>query len=120
MANTGSDLSFMNGVPELLVLRLLSRREMYGYELVRSIGESTGQVIAVGEGCVYPILHAMERKKWVTTRKMAAEDGGRMRIYYRLTDAGHGQLEKAAGRWAELSNAVNAVLGARHVANASG
>jgi PadR family transcriptional regulator PadR len=118
MANKGSDLSFMNGVPELLVLRLLSRREMYGYELVRSIGEATGQVIAVGEGCVYPILHAMERKKWVATRKMATD--GRIRIYYRLTDAGRGQLEKAAGRWAELSSAVNAVLGARHVADAGG
>jgi PadR family transcriptional regulator PadR len=124
MANTGSDLSFMNGVPELLILRLLSRREMYGYEIVRSIGESTGQMIVVGEGCVYPLLHAMERKKWVTTRKMAAEGGsaggGRMRIYYRLTNAGHGQLEKAAGRWTELSNAVNAVLGAGHVADARG
>jgi PadR family transcriptional regulator PadR len=118
MIKKTSDLSFMNGVPELLVLRLLSRREMYGYEIVRAIGESTAQIIAVGEGCVYPILHAMERKKWVASRKMATD--GRTRIYYRLTDSGRAQLTRAAGRWAELSNAVNTVLGARHVADASG
>jgi PadR family transcriptional regulator, regulatory protein PadR len=113
MANKGGDLSFMNGVPELLVLQLLAQKEMYGYEVVRAIGESTGQVIAVGEGCVYPILHAMERKKWVATRRLVRD--GRKRIYYRLTDAGRDRLQSAAARWSQLTGAVSNVLGAANV-----
>jgi len=113
MANTGGDVSFMNGVAELLVLRLLSRGEMYGYEIVRAIAESTGGVIAVGEGCVYPILHAMEKKRWVASRRRKLD--GRTRIYYRLTDAGSGRLQVASARWSEISAAVSAALKATHV-----
>jgi PadR family transcriptional regulator PadR len=106
------DLSFMGGVPELLVLRLLQHREMYGYEIVRAISEATGRVIDVGEGTVYPILHAMEKRKWVTAARKTLD--GRTRIYYRLTERGRQQFEQTAGRWAEISSAVNRVLGARH------
>ena len=112
MANTGGDLSFMNGIPELLVLGLLSRTEMYGYEIVRAIATSTGGVIAVGEGCVYPILHAMESKRWVASHRLKRE--GRTRIYYRLTDAGRGKLQSASARWSEISAAVSAALKASH------
>ena len=52
---------FMSGVPELLLLQLLGQREMYGYELVRSIREQTGQAISLGEGVIYPVLHALEK-----------------------------------------------------------
>ena len=109
MPNKGSDLSFMNGVPELLVLQLLSGKEMYGYEIVRAIAESTGQAITVGEGCVYPILHAMEKKKWVATRRLKRD--GRMRIYYRLTESGRGKLQKASARWREMASAIGTLLG---------
>ena len=111
MANKGADLSFMNGIPEMLVLRLLERREMYGYEIVQAIGVATGSVIEVGEGCVYPILHALDKKKWVSSRKDA---GGRARIYYALTDAGKKQLCRTVLRWSEITSAVNSVLGGSH------
>jgi PadR family transcriptional regulator PadR len=114
MGNKGMDMSFMNGVPEMLVLRLLERREMYGYEIVRAIGVATGSVIEVGEGCVYPILHAMEKKKWVSSRKKTLE--GRTRIYYALTDGGRNQLTKTVMRWSEITAAVNGVLGGPHEA----
>jgi PadR family transcriptional regulator PadR len=112
MGNKGSDLSFMSGVPELLVLRLLQREEMYGYQIVRAIGEATGKVIEVGEGSVYPILHAMEKNKWVASRRKTLD--GRTRIYYRLTERGETQLQKTVSRWAEISAAVNRVLGPSH------
>jgi len=53
--------NFMNGVPELLILRLLQEEEMYGYEIVQAIRSRTDAVIAVGEGVVYPVLHGLER-----------------------------------------------------------
>ena len=45
---------FMSGVPELLVLRILAGREMYGYELVKAVRLVTGEAIGLGEGVVYP------------------------------------------------------------------
>jgi PadR family transcriptional regulator PadR len=101
---------FLNGVPELLVLQLLSRRgEMYGYEIVGAVYQSTGGAVTAGEGSIYPILHSMTRRKWITSRR--ATNNGRTRIYYRLTDKGRAQLASAAGRWAQVSAAVNRVLG---------
>jgi len=97
-------------VPELLVLQLLaSRGEMYGYEIVAAVAQSTGGAITAGEGCIYPILHAMGRRKWIASRRATAN--GRPRIYYRLTDKGRAQLAASAGRWAQVSAAVNRVLG---------
>jgi PadR family transcriptional regulator, regulatory protein PadR len=51
---------YLNGVPELLLLSLLSRRAMYGYELVQAIRAATGGALEFGEGCIYPILHRLE------------------------------------------------------------
>lgn len=110
MGEKRDELSFLNGVPELLVLRLLARREMYGYEVVRAIREATGGGLEFGEGCIYPILHAMEKNKWVSSRRKVHD--GRERIYYRLTERGQGRLKESASRWAEISRAIGLVMGA--------
>ena len=52
-----SNPDFLNGVPELLILQLLAREPMYGYELVQAIKYATGSKLLFGEGCIYPILH---------------------------------------------------------------
>ena len=49
--------SFLNGVPELLVLRLLAQREMYGYQIVEEIRLQSREALTFGEGCIYPYLH---------------------------------------------------------------
>ena len=56
-----SNPPFMSGVPELLLLRLLEQREMYGYELVKAIRLVTEEAISLGEGVIYPVLHSLER-----------------------------------------------------------
>src|SRR5207253_2879274 len=66
--------NFMNGVPELLILKLLQQDEMYGYEIVQAIRDRTGAVIAIGEGVVYPVLHGLERDGAVRARRGKAED----------------------------------------------
>ena len=59
---------FMAGVPELVVLGLLADREMYGYEIARSIKAASGNAFSLGEGVLYPVLHAMEARGLVRTR----------------------------------------------------
>lgn len=100
---------FMSGVPELLVLRLLARQEMYGYELVKAVRVVTGQAIALGEGVVYPVLHALERSGALKARRKAV--GGRTRVYYGITAKGRRRLEQLTGEWDRVSEGVRAALG---------
>src|SRR2546429_628382 len=69
MAARETNPNFMNGVPELLILRLLQQEEMYGYEIVQAIRSRTDAVIAVGEGVVYPVLHGLERDGALRSRR---------------------------------------------------
>ena len=101
--------SFLNGVPELLVLRLLARREMYGYEVVKAIQTSSREAFSFGEGCVYPILHELEARKFVKSRRMDVD--GRTRLYYALTAAGRKRLAAISKQWEEVASGVANVLG---------
>ena len=61
---------FMSGVPELLILSLLkAREEMYGYEIVAAIGATTGGVVTLKEGVVYPLLHTLEADGLLKTQR---------------------------------------------------
>jgi PadR family transcriptional regulator, regulatory protein PadR len=99
---------FLNGVPELLVLQLLSRRAMYGYELVRSIEESSQQVLEFGEGCIYPVLHRLEKDGHLASRRDVVS--GRSRVVYRVTAKGRKRLETQAAAWRRIAGAVQGVL----------
>jgi PadR family transcriptional regulator PadR len=108
-----SNPSFLNGVPELLVLRLLARRPMYGYELVKEIQLQTADALSFGEGCIYPYLHYLEAAKLVRSRRR--EVGGRSRHYYELTARGHKRLAALSTEWTRVATAITTVLGGRHV-----
>jgi PadR family transcriptional regulator, regulatory protein PadR len=112
MAAPANNSHFMNGVPELLILRQLAGQEMYGYQLVRAVQSSTRDTIRLSEGCVYPLLHSLQRKGWLSSRRATAD--GRPRVYYRLTPKGRQRLEKMAGQWDGLANAIRLALGATH------
>jgi PadR family transcriptional regulator PadR len=99
---------YLNGVPELVVLQLLSRRPMYGYELLRAIEQSTGSVLEFGEGCIYPILHRLEHEGLLASRRdMVA---GRSRVIYRITPSGRKRLGERTAAWQSIAAAVNQVL----------
>jgi PadR family transcriptional regulator, regulatory protein PadR len=104
--------SFLNGVPELLVLQLLSRREMYGYELVREIQRQSHDAFSFGEGCVYPYLHYLESSKFIASRHATTE--GRSRLYYRLTLKGQKRLAALAEEWNRVAQGVALVIGGAH------
>lgn len=105
--------NFMNGVPELLILRLLKREEMYGYEIIQAIRERTDAVIAVGEGVVYPVLHGLERDGALKSRRKTVN--GRSRIYYSVTPAGSRRLANLSRTWTNLAGAIQTILtGGQH------
>lgn len=108
MPNARTNPSFMNGVPELLILRHLSEEEMYGYQLVRAIRRSTENVISLGEGVIYPTLHALERAGALASRSVKVE--GRARVYYRVTAKGRRRLKRVCTNWSRITAAVAGVL----------
>jgi len=106
--------NFMAGVPELMILRLLQDREMYGYQIVQAIRLETADVVSLGEGIVYTVLHALEREGALKPRRKTVD--GRSRIYYSVTADGMRRYRDLAASWTLLAGAIQAVMkGHRHV-----
>jgi PadR family transcriptional regulator PadR len=103
------DNSFMSGLPELAILRLLQDREMYGYEIVQAIAVRTGATLSPGEGVIYPLLHALEKSGALKSRRKSVN--GRSRVYYTQTAKGARRLSALTNRWSELNGAVQALMG---------
>jgi PadR family transcriptional regulator PadR len=108
MGERKSNPPFLNGVPEMLILRLLARRPMYGYQLVQAIRGATGESLEFGEGCVYPILHRLESQGMLAASRQTA--GGRQRVVYSVTTDGQRQLATSLGNWQRVVAAVNHAL----------
>ena len=100
--------SFISGLPELAILRLLKDQEMYGYEIVHAISARTGAVVSPGEGVIYPLLHGLEKNGALKSRRKMVS--GRSRVYYTLTAKGARRLVSLSGRWRELNGAVEALM----------
>ena len=106
MKRTNPD--FLNGVPELLILKLLDRQAMHGYELVQSIKALSGEKLEFGEGCIYPILHRLEEQKFLAGKRELV--GGRNRIVYRTTAQGRRRFAASLATWQQVVQAVSTVL----------
>ena len=99
---------FMSGVPELLVLRLLESREMYGYEIVRAVKLITGEAISLGEGVIYPVLHGLEKSGALIAKRKTVN--GRTRVYYTVTPKGRGRFARLTSEWDRISNGIQSAL----------
>ena len=108
MKTTAANPDFLNGVPELVILRLLAGRPMYGYELVQQIRSSSSEQLTFGEGCVYPILHRLEGQGYLTSQRENV--GGRSRVVYRVSRQGKSRLGQATAEWQRVVAAVSVVL----------
>jgi PadR family transcriptional regulator PadR len=95
---------FMNGVPELVLLKLLADQEMYGYEIVKAIQERSKNILSFGEGCVYPILHYLSDAGFVKVRNEVIH--GRNRIFYQTTPKGRKRLSQLADEWTRISQGI--------------
>jgi PadR family transcriptional regulator PadR len=104
----GSDRALVSGVPELLLLQLLSRRPMYGYELAQQVRLASRDSLEFGESVLYPALHSLEARRLLRTRERKVD--GRERIYYELTARGGKRLAALTAEWRRIARGVDAVL----------
>lgn len=91
----------MRGAGPVVVLKLLERQEMYGYELVEAVARRTEGVLAMGQSTLYPLLYNLESKGLIEGYWRDA-DSGRERKYYRLTAKGRKRLAHDTEQWAGL------------------
>ena len=104
------DKSLLSGNTPLLILALLKDGDKYGYEMVSELARRSDNTFELKEGTLYPLLHTLEKNKWVKSYTKETP-GGRERKYYHLTQEGLSQLEYKTAEWSLFSEKVNAVLG---------
>jgi transcriptional regulator len=103
------DTELLKGTLSLLILSLLSRKEMYGYEIAATVHNDTNGAFTWREGSMYPSLHKMEQSGLIVG-KWEERDTGRKRRYYHITRKGRQSLAEKIESWGELCQAVNAIL----------
>lgn len=108
MNNKRTNPDFTNGLPELLILRLLAEQPMHGYQLVGRIRAVTGEVLQFGEGSIYPVLHRLEAERLLLSRREPV--GRKTRVVYRLSAKGRRRLNDSAALWRRIAAAVEAAL----------
>lgn len=103
------DKSLISGSTTLLVLSLLSREELYGYQMITELARRSDHTFEFKEGTLSPILHGLEADGLVTVQEKPAESG-RMHKYYRITKKGMKILEEKKAEWTFYAEKVNAVI----------
>ena len=103
------DRELLKGSINLLILRLLSQRDMYGYEIIQEASRRSENAFQFKEGTLYPALHQLQRQGYLRSQWQTA-DNGRKRKYYSLTAKGRKLAEERQKSWSFFINAVNAVL----------
>lgn len=102
------DKSMVQGSMSMLVLRLLEEKDRYGYEITDTLKERSNHTFDLKAGSLYPLLHTLEHKNFVTSYE--DESSGKVRKYYKITAAGKKQLAEKKKEWTEYSQAVASVL----------
>jgi transcriptional regulator len=98
------------GTLYMLILRVLSRNgELHGFEIAKSIEQLSQSVLQVEEGSLYPALQRMLIKGWVKAEWGVTAENRRAR-YYRLTPAGHRQLEEEISQFERVMGAITRVI----------
>ena len=100
----------LKGVAPVVVLEILSRGAMYGYELSQAIEQRSGDILTLGKGTLYPLLYNLEAKKLVRG-KWETTDSARKRRYYSITGKGKDELAKQKEQLKELTTGLNLVFG---------
>ena len=95
----------------MLILRTLRFGPAHGHQIAKHIQRTTDEVLQVEHGSLYPALHRLERKSWITAKwEPAAKDLKREYKYYRLTPAGRKQLTAEESKWKQLTAAIARVM----------
>ena len=106
---TLSRVELLQGTLDFIILQTLRWGPRHGYGIAQMIRASSNEVLQVETGSLYPALHRLARKKWISADWDVSENGQRVRVYT-LTSAGRKQLIVERTRWEQLSRAIAGVM----------
>ena len=101
---------FLQGTLDVLILRTLVLGPAHGHAIAYAIERSSDDVLQVEHGSLYPALHRLERRGWVTAKWEMPKDRKREFKYYRLTPAGKKQLAAERSKWRLLVASIGRVM----------
>jgi len=99
----------LQGTLDLLILRTLRRGPGHGHAIAKAIEYGSDDVLQVEQGSLYPALHRLIKRGWITFEDGTSENNRRAK-YYRLTPKGRKQLELETSRWETLARAIARIL----------
>lgn len=100
----------VKGSTSILVLSLLSREDMYGYQITQTLRNDTDNVFEMKEGTLYPLLHGLENANAIESY-WADADNGKRRKYYHITVYGKKLLSEKKAEWEVYQKTVNKLIG---------
>lgn len=99
----------VRGSTSMLILKLISEKDMYGYEMIDELEKRSENIFSLQAGTLYPLLHGLEASGHIESYKERAENQ-RMRKYYRITKEGRKRLEAEKKEWEVYIHAIGRVM----------
>ena len=106
---TEKRLDLPQGTLDMLILKAVALEAMHGWAISERLQQISRDAIQVQQGSLYPALHRLERRGWVTA-KWAISENNRRAKYYELTSKGRKQLAAETVEWNKLTDAVSYIL----------
>jgi PadR family transcriptional regulator, regulatory protein PadR len=108
--------ALLQGTLDLLILKVVALGPVHGYGISQRIRQISSDVLQVQQGSLYPALHRLEDRGWVSSYWGASENNRKAK-FYRLTAAGKKQLVRETNRWRQMARAIALVMGEEALAN---
>jgi PadR family transcriptional regulator len=105
-----SDGEMLKGTLDMMILRTLVGGDAHGHTIAKVIERTSEDVLEVEQGSLYPALHRLEDRGWVSSYWGSSENNRRAK-FYRLSAAGRKQLVREANRWRQMTRAIGLVMG---------
>jgi PadR family transcriptional regulator PadR len=102
-------IELLQGTLDLLILQTLQWGPQHGYGISVAIRNSSGEILQVDTGSLYPALHRLEKQKWINSEWKVSDNKQRAK-YYKLTPSGKKQLARERSKWEQLKDAIGGVL----------
>src|SRR5579871_5824272 len=102
-------VELLQGTLDLLILRTLLPGPSHGHAIAKTIQRTSEELLQVETGSLYPALHRLEAKGWISASWELSDKGKRAR-YYRLTVSGKKQLAVEESKWKTFSRAIGLIL----------
>ena len=100
------DKELMKGSIDIILLSLIAKKDMYGFEIIKNLKEKSSNIYNMSEGTLYPALQRLEMKKYLGSYWGDSETGGR-RKYYHITEQGKAVLAKKIQEWKNINDLIN-------------